>query len=308
MNNENKRLSCGVCHAYLFDDDDVVYCPVCGAPHHRDCYNSIGHCAFEEAHGTENEYKKPVFEQEQKGGEEKPQNAAVTVCEICGAEYPSGNSNCPKCGAPDFKAVSGNFAQFDFLGGVPEDADLGGGVKAKEARRFVFTNTRRYIPKFAAINLGKKAGWNWFSFLFPCGWFLSRKMYKAGIVAGILSICFSMFTIPLQIALSHYDISSFGGYTELLSTLVSDASKIGFSVFALFFAGVVLQLVLRFVCAIFGDKIYRDYAIQTITDIKQNSDDEDYDYRKKGGTNFVLLLIGFFAVQYIPGIIASLFI
>ena len=51
---ENKtKLTCSVCHAYLFDDDDVVYCPVCGAPHHRDCYKSIGHCAFEEAHGTE---------------------------------------------------------------------------------------------------------------------------------------------------------------------------------------------------------------------------------------------------------------
>ena len=40
--NENK-ISCAVCNAYLFEEDDVVYCPVCGAPHHRECYNSIGH-------------------------------------------------------------------------------------------------------------------------------------------------------------------------------------------------------------------------------------------------------------------------
>ena len=52
MNNETERLKCSVCHAYLFDDDDTVYCPVCGAPHHRECYNGLGHCAFEEAHGT----------------------------------------------------------------------------------------------------------------------------------------------------------------------------------------------------------------------------------------------------------------
>ncbi|MBO4693886.1 MAG: DUF2628 domain-containing protein [Clostridia bacterium] len=305
MNNEEKKLSCGVCHAYLFDDDDVVYCPVCGAPHHRDCYNGLGHCAFEGFHGTENEYKKSVFKDEDK---DKKENENRVICEICGAGYGKEKTNCPECGAPNFKSVGGTFAQFDFLGGVPEDTDLGQGVRAAEARRFVFTNTRRYIPKFAQINLGKKAGWNWFSFLFPCGWFLSRKMYKAGIIAGILSICFSMFSIPFQLSLSHYDMASFGGYNELFSTVLADASKIGFSVLALAASGVVLQLILRFICAIFGDKIYRDYAIDTISRIKRESDDIDYDYRKKGGANVFLLLIGFFAVQYIPSVIASLLI
>ena len=307
MSNENERLSCSVCHAYLFDDDDVVYCPVCGAPHHRDCYNSIGHCAFEAAHGTENEYKKPEAAREPEKSNTTGFTGTVT-CEICGAVYPENESKCPECSAPNFKAVGGPFAGLDFLGGIPEDTDLGGGVKASEARRFVFANTRRYIPLFAQINLGKKAGWNWFSFLFPCGWFLSRKMYKAGIITGVLSICFSMFTIPFQSAFSHYDVSSFKSYTDVFSAVASNASEIGYWALALFAAGILLQLVLRIVCAIFGDKIYRDYAIETITDIKQNSDDIDYDYRKKGGTNFILLMVGFFAVQYIPSIIATLLI
>lgn len=305
MKTENKRLSCSVCHAYLFDDDDVVYCPKCGAPHHRDCYNSIGHCAFSEAHGTQDEYKRPDFSQD----EAETQNKADTViCEICGAEYSNDMSNCPNCSAPNFKAVAGGAIQLDFLGGVPADTDLGNGVKAAEARRFVFTNTRRYIPKFAEIKLGKKTGWNWFSFLFPCGWFLSRKMYKAGIVAGILSICFSMLTIPFQLALSKYDISSVGGYTGLAQAVASDLPKIGISALILFAAGALLQLILRLVCAVFGDKIYRDYAIDTISKIKADSDDIDFDYRKKGGANFFLMLIGFFAVQYVPAIIASFLI
>ena len=53
MSADLKGKTCGVCHAYLFPEDDVVFCPVCGAPHHRECYNKIGHCALEEAHGTE---------------------------------------------------------------------------------------------------------------------------------------------------------------------------------------------------------------------------------------------------------------
>lgn len=302
MNEKTERLSCGVCRSYLFEDDDVVYCPVCGAPHHRDCYKSIGHCAYESAHGTENQYKKPEYT------ENKETYAESITCQICGAHISREDASCPECGAPNFKASSSPLTQFDFLGGVPEDLDLGQGVKAGEARRFVFTNTRRYIPKFAQMKLGKKASWNWFSFLIPCGWFLSRKMYKAGIITGILSICFSMLTIPFSMAVSHYDMSSMNGYSDFISTVMSDYSKIGTSVFLLFGIGAVLQILLRVLCAVFGDKIYRDYAIQTISDIKTNSDDLDYDYRKKGGANFFLLLIGLFAVQYIPTIIATLFI
>ena len=63
---------CPVCDAYLFDNDDVVFCPECGAPHHRECYHSIGHCAFESTHGTEQQYKRiPIPEKSDKiGGKE----------------------------------------------------------------------------------------------------------------------------------------------------------------------------------------------------------------------------------------------
>ena len=56
---------CALCKAYLFEEDDVVYCPECGAPHHRECYNGIGHCALDGLHGTENQYKKPQPEEKE---------------------------------------------------------------------------------------------------------------------------------------------------------------------------------------------------------------------------------------------------
>ena len=48
---------CVVCQSYLFEDDDVVFCPECGAPHHRDCYKSVGRCGVAHLHGTSEEYK-----------------------------------------------------------------------------------------------------------------------------------------------------------------------------------------------------------------------------------------------------------
>lgn len=44
-------LSCPVCHQPFKADDDVVVCPVCGAPHHRECYRKEGHCAYADTHG-----------------------------------------------------------------------------------------------------------------------------------------------------------------------------------------------------------------------------------------------------------------
>ena len=65
----DKKKSCVVCHAYLFEEDDVVYCPECGAPHHRECYINLGRCGLAEAHGTENQYDKLKREEP----EEEPQ-------------------------------------------------------------------------------------------------------------------------------------------------------------------------------------------------------------------------------------------
>ena len=64
---------CPICKAYLFDNDDLVFCPECGAPHHRDCYAALGHCAYKDKHGTSEGYKKP----ENKTSENNAENATT---------------------------------------------------------------------------------------------------------------------------------------------------------------------------------------------------------------------------------------
>lgn len=41
---------CPVCLVRLKDGDDVVVCPICGTPHHRECYFKNSKCAFEQYH------------------------------------------------------------------------------------------------------------------------------------------------------------------------------------------------------------------------------------------------------------------
>ena len=198
---------CGICNAYLFEEDDVVYCPECGAPHHRDCYKSAGRCGLEALHGTENQYKRP-----EKSGQkieidpdiEKSdsfKSEREVRCGMCGNTYLASENSCPECGAPNVSRMGGRFIAFDFLGGIPGDMDLGDGVTAEEAKRFVASNTHRYIPKFAAFKAGKRTSWNWLAFLAPSAWFLSRKMYTLAAFIASIEVALSLLIVPFSKAI-----------------------------------------------------------------------------------------------------------
>ena len=292
---------CAVCKAYLFSDDDVVYCPECGAPHHRECYNSIGQCGLKEFHGTENQYKKAETQIEP---EEKDTSIDLVTCGMCGEKYDKDETACPSCNAPNMSKVGGRFVTIDFLGGVPSDTVLGDNVTADDAKKFVFTNTHRYIPKFLKFNQGKKTSWNWLAFLTPCGWLLSRKMYLLGSIIGALQIAIAMLNVPFIAAVNQLDLSQAKNYMEMSGIILDNVSIIGQTVMMVSFFACALELILRFSIAIFGDFIYKNRVMSTVSHIKKNSDDIERDFRKKGGVSFIAAIIGYFAVSELPTIIA----
>lgn len=295
---------CAVCKAYLFAEDDVVYCPECGAPHHRDCYSSIGHCALEEFHGTENQYKKSEPVKEEKNGEQEPVQTNVISCGMCGEKYEATEDFCPNCNTPNVSKMGGRFVAFDFLGGVAGNTDLGDGVTANEAKKFVASNTQRYIPKFANFKKGKKASWNWLAFLTPCGWLLSRKMYLLGSIIGALEVAFTMLSVPLTAALEQLDTSAVRNSMEMGSLIVENISIIGTTAVYSALIGGFLSIALSVIIAVFGDKIYRNRVISKISEINRQSDDREEAYRKKGGISIAAAALGYFAVSYLPSIIA----
>lgn len=301
---------CPICHAYLFEDDDAVYCPECGAPHHRACYNQFGHCGVEHLHGTDMQYdrakEKAETEREPIKEEKPPINERITVkCRMCGEEYDPSCRVCPKCSAPNMASMGG-FVQFDFLGGVPADMDIGDGVTADEAKRFVAANTTRYIPKFAAMKAGKRTSWNWLAFLFPCGWFLSRKMYFSGVFVGILTVAITLLQFPFVIAVNNLGISDTATYMQVYQAVMENIGQIGMSLIILAFVSLVLNLILRIISAAFGDYLYRNHTISNIKQMRAESEDMDADYRKRGGVSIFAMMLGLIAVQYLPSIILTL--
>ena len=307
MSLNTEGVSCVRCHAYLFPEDDIVYCPVCGAPHHRECYNQLGHCALEEFHGTDRQYDKVKAREEEQAAAEMPntgENAeGLITCQMCHEKYDFALNACPKCGAPNIAKAGGSFVNFDFLGGVPADYDIGDGITADEAKRFVAANTPRYIPKFAVLNAKNRLSWNWLAFLFPCGWMLSRKMYKNGVVAGLLTVISSLFYLPFMNAINNLGTTPGETQAQIMQSIYEHLPKMGAAVIAALLAGFVLNIAVRILSALFGDYLYKQYAISSIKTIRAESEDMDYDYRKKGGVNIFLFLLGTMAVQYLPALI-----
>lgn len=309
MGLNKEGLSCTLCHAYLFDEDDVVYCPVCGAPHHRECYNSISHCALEELHGTENQYDRLKEKQEKETPPEDTRQTAegYITCRMCGEKYDFNNNACPRCNAPNAAKAGGSFISFDFLGGVPAEYDIGDGVTANEAKRFVVANTPRYIPKFKQLSKTKKNSWNWMAFLFPAPWFFSRKMYKNGLIAAVLSVVSTLFTLPFVRAFDALNIENTASYAEIAAEMYKNMPDFGTSVIIATFIASAISLLIKIISGIYGDYLYKKHTVESVKKIKAESSDIDFDYRKRGGVNMFAFLLCYMALQYLP-MILSIFV
>lgn len=219
-------IKCPVCEIPFKADDDIVVCPECGAPYHRECYNSKGECIFHDLHEKDEDWQAPV----------PPVSQNVTAeikdieCPICGTLNSKSAQYCNRCGysltgehmgdpnmpqtsftdnqqvppnqpsnqqynqAPQgqqpFQAPMSPFV-FDPMGGVSPVEELDDDVNFGEVSKFVKQGTNYYMPVFKYMKTTKKNKFNFSAFLFSGIWYLYRKQYKLGAI--ITSIMFALF-------------------------------------------------------------------------------------------------------------------
>lgn len=97
MKYENTK--CPGCQELFREGDDVVVCPECGTPQHRQCYEKNGGCvnaAFHESGFVwKNENVSAVKEEET--APDKTDGEPI-ICPRCGKENPKGTTVCSHCG------------------------------------------------------------------------------------------------------------------------------------------------------------------------------------------------------------------
>ena len=307
MSLEIKNKKCAVCQAYLFEDEEIVWCPTCGAPQHKECYKQFGKCGYTDIHGTKELEEILKAEKQEEKKEEPKVEVNLVECPACHTKYERDLENCPECSAENLSGKMPTFFAFDFLGGVKPNQDIGEGVTAEKAKRFVMTSTHKIIPKFLAFKNGAKKFFSWWAFLFPAANFAARKMYGAAVLSGIVETAGLLLLFPFNLAMNELELTT---GTKLYEYLEKNATKEFFYLTALAFVGVSVLVLYRLFSGFAFDKIYYKHTIAKIKKIEAEYEKEDIPtaFRKYGGYNIFGFILTEIIVQYLPGIIAAFII
>lgn len=177
---------CLVCQNVFTDEDDIVVCPECGTPHHRECWFLNGCCCNAELHAAGYEYKTEAKQ-------EKPENEKTPFAEE--ALNPENTVLIP---------MDDPF-QSDFFS--EEENNPEGNKKVmlsgSDIRYYIAAlgkNCAYYLNRFSVIDEGKRSLlFNPMAFLFPFAWSIYRKMFKAAAVVLALYIGLAVITaIPVM--------------------------------------------------------------------------------------------------------------
>lgn len=335
--NRYEGYVCPACGQTFTAEDDVVVCPVCGTPHHRDCWTENGCCVNKSKHaegyGWQPENKiddnteKEAQEREEAetprpaprkliengGSVECPHchgetQANMPFCLKCGASLMEENQSlCLRCGNLNDKSASfcsrcGMVLPQGQTFNVPQKEgktyirplDEIDGVTVAEISTCVQVNNGRYIPKFFKMSAGKKKlSWNWASFFLSPYWFFFRKMYAAGAVMVCIMLALNLIFMPqIQPAMEAYaqfaDVATAAASTSAdiaaaQEKLMPEMQKAMPSMYA--YMGI--QAVLRVLCGLFSDELYRRQIMRNIKQWRKENDPAAYQIRllRNGGVS-----------------------
>lgn len=313
---------CPICKKMFNDSDDIVVCPVCGAPYHRSCYKTVGNCIYKDKHGTCEDY----FHSHQE------QNYTETyddkVCPRCLNKNPKDALFCNKCGFSfsekqgtipfNSQNVDGIPFIFDPLAGI-NPSDKIDNIEISEIAAFTKVNTPYYITVFKRIKDLDKSRFSFSAFLFSGAWFLYRKMYKLGAIFTSL-----VFILMLSSTLIEYKFSSpillkvlkdsgIGSISSLnqenYRKLFEQIASLSLPEHILLYAPHIIELFIFFIMLFSGfwaNRIYLMYCLKKLKGIK-NLKLTEIEYKNKinelGGVNVKIvtfILVCYIIIEYLP--------
>lgn len=329
-----ENYKCPVCHRQFEKDDDIVTCPECGTPHHRECYKLVGHCVNEGLH--KNDYS---FLEAEKPMKKEPEEIYYSPSEnedlqgediINEAKAQSVKDDEESNNDDKSKKAQGGFSPFQTIqidmGQYSEKGEIDG-VSITDIAATIRNNVPRFISKFKQFSeKKKKLSWNWSAFFFGSFYLLFRKMYKQGIAFFCLVISVIIggeaaimkfapqYIEAMQSFINSYDTSKAISTADLQGIMAAPDSMTAVKI-AYIILGVIL--VLKIIQALFADYFYKTTVfsiIKSVTDKLDNGanftqtyiffgQDEQLDQNQmkalylsnKGGVSFFAPFAAYFA-------------
>ena len=323
-----KGLSCPHCQKPFEDTDDIVACPVCGAPHHRDCWKEHDGCACADAHGTDQQWSRDTAAKQPTPDADPPAHQAQTACPHCGTPSSPYVERCSHCGAPLQAQEWGatprppfgtppasvhEYAPFHartvYCGGVSPETTLEG-ESAADLAMVVRTNVPYFLPRFERMaKSGSRSAWNWAAFFLPSYWLLFRKQYLAGAAMLALEIFHTVILNLLAISCfpSVFDMSDYSLMMKELMWLIESSPRAELAAYVITLLSLTLFCV-RLFAALFGNRLYMKHCLRTVRKARQ-SYPEGYHAQLTmvGGTSAALALVGYMCSTLLPSFLLMMF-
>lgn len=298
-----QSLDCPVCHRRFAAKDDIVVCPHCGAPHHRECWKRKGHCAYEKKHGTREQWRRPADKSDE----------GTLVCGNCGLVNEAGAPVCAKCGrtlAESFAPAAENlpptvdegvfYSRFSPYVGIAPDSRMDG-LPVTDIAAFVGPGAAYYMARFHFLRLQRgKMSWNWAAAFFPVGWALCRKMNRLFWILLLLSLLLALPCALLAVSAARA-LASDPALLESFWASRTLPEGIGSPLlFYLANGGALLSLIMRVVLAFLANHLYYRHVVRSIEKLQADCREDRLYYRfalsRKGGTSPVRVVLFYAAI------------
>lgn len=190
------KYKCAVCNKDFNKGDDIVVCPDCGTPYHRECWKQEGECINSFKHNSD----EPVEILKAEAETEKPDIQKGVFNGEFQSEVNTENNNSP-LNEQDVRDLL-NRLKTD---SITPDSEIYEGCTVSEYEAVVGKNLNIYIPNFMFEAKTKKSDrWNIPAFFVPFAWSVYRKMY--GFAAIILAVYIALFGIISYPILSNTEL------------------------------------------------------------------------------------------------------
>lgn len=312
MNNfRYTNQKCAVCGKVFTESDDIVVCPLCATPHHRECYKKNGEC------GNSDRHSEGFVWAPEHSPEEMQENAPDMQAGAPNAQA-NVNQQMPPFAAPKYPPFTPyqmpqapNFNFPNPLSAFPPELD--NGVTTADASAFLGQGNFSYLQKFFLEKSGKRT-FNIWAFLFGGLWFIYRKMYKLGAIFIALSLVISAIPlfVPQYVNLMN-DLDAVTKEYSQMDTTADDAldqlnemySKIGQTIkkYPAGIAAYIISVVADFAFSIYlgfiANKKYKKHVINGVREINSSGCNEEFRKLRiasEGGRSMVWLVSAFFVM------------
>ena len=133
-------------------------------------------------------------------------------------------------------------------------------------------------------------------------------MHKGGFITGALLLITQILNYPVYVELLNLGVfDNASNYIDIFENVMNTSASVSNTAIIISFLSIAITLAVRIISGVYGDYFYKKHTVSTIKKIRKESQNQELDYRRKGGVNIFLFLLSYLTLNYLSNLIFLLF-